>query len=214
MTNTKCFLEKQLLIFFVTLFLFIPNTFAQDVITLKNGDEINVKVQEVGIDDVIYKANGQIYTKKQSEIFRIVYANGTIEVFKNTLPPPPPDQNSPTENKQLQTQDKQEEEEIYKFADEMPEFPGGAGELTAFINRNTVYPKKARENFIQGTTVIQFIIRKDGSVDKATILASSHRLLDEEAVRVVESLPKWIPAKINGKSVASYFTIPFSFTIQ
>jgi len=102
---------NKLLFIFSTLFFLTVNTFAQDVITLKNGNEINAKVQEVGIDDVTYKANGQIYTKKQSEIFRIVYANGTVEVFKNSSPIQ--EQQLPIEKKQTQKKDVQKKDTIY-----------------------------------------------------------------------------------------------------
>jgi len=78
--------NQKKLFLFLTAFLLIPvNTFAQDVITLKNGDEIRAKVQEIGICEVKYKKfdnqNGPLYIVMKSEIFRIRYANGSIDKF-------------------------------------------------------------------------------------------------------------------------------------
>ena len=108
----------------------------------------------------------------------------------------------------------QEEEVIHKIVEQMPEFPGGMAELNAYIKKRLQYPQLAAENGIQGTTVIQFAVMKDGSVDKVTVYVSTHPLLDKEAVRVVKTLPKWIPGKINGKGVNSYYIIPIVFTLQ
>jgi len=106
------------------------------------------------------------------------------------------------------------EDEVYRVVEQMPEYPGGMEKLHAYISSHIQYPQQAKENFIQGTTVIQFVVAKDGSVDKVTVYASSHPFLDQEAIRVVKSLPKWIPGKINGKSVACYYIIPISFKLQ
>jgi len=108
----------------------------------------------------------------------------------------------------------QQEEEIHRIVEQMPEFPGGMQELNQLIKKRLQYPQMAAENNIQGTTVVQFAVMKDGTVDKVTVYASSHPLLDKEAVRVVKTLPRWIPGKINGKGVNSYFIIPIVFTLQ
>jgi protein TonB len=108
----------------------------------------------------------------------------------------------------------QEEEVIHKIVEQQPEFPGGLQELNAIIKKRLQYPQLAAENGIQGTTVVQFAVMKDGTVDKVTVYASAHPLLDREALRVVKTLPKWIPGKINGKGVNSYFIIPIVFTLQ
>jgi len=107
-----------------------------------------------------------------------------------------------------------EPEIIHTVVEQLAEFPGGMQELNALIKKRLVYPQLAAENQIQGTTVVQFVVMKDGTVDKVTIYASSHPLLDKEAMRVVKTLPKWIPGKIGGKGVNSYFIIPIVFTLQ
>jgi protein TonB len=108
----------------------------------------------------------------------------------------------------------QEETVIERFVEQMPEFPGGPQELTAYIKKRLQYPQLAAENQIQGTTLVQFAVMRDGSVDKVSVMVSSHPLLDKEAVRVVKTLPKWIPGKIGGKAVNCYYTIPIVFTLQ
>ena len=95
------------------------------------------------------------------------------------------------------------------------EFPGGMDSLYAFLQENIIYPPAADEARIQGTSQIQFVINKDGTVsDVKVVRSSSHPFLDKEAVRVVKLFPKWIPGKINGEPVASYCRIPIKFQLS
>jgi len=96
----------------------------------------------------------------------------------------------------------------------MPEFPGGMQELYAYLQKKTEYPQQARELGIQGITLVQFVVDRYGAVGKVTVEVSSHPLLDKEAVRVVRSLPKWVPGKINGKPVACYYRLPIVFELR
>jgi TonB family protein len=107
-----------------------------------------------------------------------------------------------------------DDEEIHKQVEQMPEFPGGNSALSNFIRKNLQYPAEAAEEKIQGTSVIQFAVLKDGSVDKVTVYVSSHPILDCEAVRVVSKLPKWKPGKIAGENVNCYYIIPVVFSLQ
>jgi len=106
------------------------------------------------------------------------------------------------------------DEEPLKFADQMPEYPGGMEELYNYIRRATNYPQQAREAFIQGTVLLEFAVNRDGSIDRVSVKVSAHPLLDKEAVRVIKTLPKWIPGKVNGKPVPVWYTLPISYTIQ
>ncbi|MDE6022337.1 MAG: TonB family protein [Muribaculaceae bacterium] len=103
---------------------------------------------------------------------------------------------------------------IYVAVDEMAEFPGGMPELMKYLAMNIRYPKEAHDENIQGRVVIKFIINEDGSVSDATVIKGVSKELDEEATRVVMSMPKWTPGKAGGKAVASYYTIPISFKLQ
>ena len=101
------------------------------------------------------------------------------------------------------------EEVIYEIAEVRPEFPGGHTELMRFISRS-MHPYGFRMN-IQGTVLVQFIIRKDGSITDIEVMRTPCIILAREAVRIVETMPKWTPAKNNGEKVNSRFTLPVQF---
>lgn len=105
-------------------------------------------------------------------------------------------------------------EEVYTFVEEMPVFPGGLDELRAYLARNTRYPAIAAENGIEGRVTIKFVVRPDGSVDDIQVLQGVDRSLNEEAVRVVGTLPKWTPGRQNGVAVSVYYTVPVVFQLQ
>lgn len=105
--------------------------------------------------------------------------------------------------------------EVYSTADEMPEFPGGMGELMTYLGSNIQYPSKAKENHWEGSAVCQFVIEKDGSISNAEIIQSSgFQLLDIEAMRVILNMPNWTSGKQNGDSVRVKFALPITFKLQ
>ena len=75
--------------------------------------------------------------------------------------------------------------------------------MMEFLGKNTKYPEMARENGIQGRVYVQFVVYKDGSIKDVKVMKGRHATLDKEAVRVVKSMPKWVPGKQRGKSVNS-----------
>ncbi len=91
-------------------------------------------------------------------------------------------------------------------------FPGGSDSLKSFIERNLCYPPSWAE--LQGSVYVQFIVEKDGSISDAKAIRSADPLLDAEAVRVVRSMPKWIPAEMDGKAVRSIFFLPVNFSLS
>ncbi|MBO5361610.1 MAG: energy transducer TonB [Paludibacteraceae bacterium] len=106
-------------------------------------------------------------------------------------------------------------EEALPVAEQMPEFPGGMGELMKYLGENIQYPTKAQDNHWEGVAVCQFIVEKDGSINEAKILQSSgYQLLDVEALRVVLNMPKWTAGMQNGDSVRVQFALPISFKLQ
>ena len=105
-------------------------------------------------------------------------------------------------------------EEIFKVPEQMPEYPGGMGELMKFLQRNVRYPKEAQEQGKQGRVVVQFVVEKDGSITDAKIAKSVDPQLDAEALRVVNAMPNWTPGKQRGKEVRTYFTIPVTFRLS
>jgi protein TonB len=110
--------------------------------------------------------------------------------------------------------DKPVEPEPFIKVEEMPLFPGGDAALLKYIAENLRYPAEAIENKIQGKVILRFVVTPEGSVDRIGILRGINTLLDEEAIRVVSSLPKWNPGKQNGKPVPVWFFVPVSFKIM
>jgi len=98
--------------------------------------------------------------------------------------------------------------------EEMPEFPGGDGELMKFISKNISYPEEAIRNNIQGRVVLRFAVNTDGSIDRIQILRGIDNSLDSEAVRVVTTLPKFKPGKQRGVPVPVWFSLPVLFRLE
>jgi protein TonB len=97
----------------------------------------------------------------------------------------------------------------------MPEFPGGGeGALIAYIAKNTKYPPMARENNIEGTVFISFVVEKDGSVSDVKILRGIGGGCDEEAKRVIKNLPNFAPGRQNGRPVRVQFNVPVKFKLM
>ncbi len=108
-----------------------------------------------------------------------------------------------------------EEEEIFMIVESMPEFPGGQQAMMRYIGENIKYPVIAQENGIQGRVICQFVIEKDGKVaDIQVVRSSGESSLDKEAIRVINSMPRWKPGKQRGKAVRVRYTIPVNFRLQ
>ena len=105
-------------------------------------------------------------------------------------------------------------EEIFTAVEQMPQFPGGETELMKYVTNHIKYPTMAAENNIQGRVVVKFVVKKDGSVGEVQVLRGKDPDLDKEAVRVVRTLPKFIPGKMNGQAVSVWFTLPINFKLQ
>ena len=107
-----------------------------------------------------------------------------------------------------------EEEKVFDMVEQMPSFPGGDAELMSFLAKNMKYPAMAQENGVQGRVICQFVVTKDGTVKDVNVLRSLDPSCDKEAIRVLLSMPRWIPGKQNGKPVAVIFTVPIIFRLQ
>ena len=102
----------------------------------------------------------------------------------------------------------------FDMVEQMPQFPGGQAEMMQFISKNMKYPTIAQENGTQGRVTCQFVVGADGKVRDVKVLRGVDPYLDKEAVRVIMSMPKWIPGKQNGKAVSVKYTIPVMFRLQ
>ncbi|MBO5553606.1 MAG: energy transducer TonB [Paludibacteraceae bacterium] len=108
-----------------------------------------------------------------------------------------------------------DENVVFKIVETMPSFPGGDAALMKYIGDNVRYPAIAQENGIQGRTICQFTVERDGSITDIQVLRSSgDASLDKEAKRVIQSMPRWSPGKQRGKPVRVSYTIPINFRLQ
>ena len=106
------------------------------------------------------------------------------------------------------------EAEIFKVVEVMPEFPGGAAKMMEYIQKNMKYPMMARESDIQGRVFVNFVVEPDGSISNVAVIRGIGGGCDEEAVRVVKSMPNWKPGKQRGSAVRCAFTVPIIFKLQ
>ena len=106
------------------------------------------------------------------------------------------------------------DEKVYTVVDQMPQFPGGEAVLMSSIAQNLKYPVIAQENGIQGKVIVRFLVEKDGSISKVEVVRSLDPACDKEAIRLIRSLPKFIPAKQNGVNVAVWYTLPITFKLK
>ena len=108
----------------------------------------------------------------------------------------------------------QGDDKLYIVVEQMPQFPGGQQALFKFLSENVKYPAVARANKIQGRVVCQFTVNKDGSISDVVVTQSGgDPSLDKEAVRVLKSMPNWIPGKQQGKLVRVRYTAPITFKL-
>jgi len=104
--------------------------------------------------------------------------------------------------------------EIFADPEQMPMFRGGEAALMKYLQENVKYPPQAIKDSIQGRVVVQFLIDKSGCVGDVKVARSVSEELDAEAVRVVKTLPRFIPGRMYGKAVSTWYTLPVTFKLQ
>lgn len=112
------------------------------------------------------------------------------------------------------TKGEEAKETIYSIVEVMPTFEGGEEAMFEYLNRNIRYPVVAQENGIQGRVVCGFVVRKDGSITNIEVLRGVDPSLDKEAIRVIQSMPKWIPGKNRGADVSVNYRMPVTFRLM
>lgn len=103
---------------------------------------------------------------------------------------------------------------VFDVVEQKPQFPGGEAALLKYVSEHIRYPAMAQENNIQGRVVVQFVVTKTGAVGEVKVVRGKDPDLDKEAVRVVKSLPKFVPGKMNGHAVNVWYTLPIQFKLQ
>ncbi|MEY8245978.1 energy transducer TonB [Heminiphilus faecis] len=170
-----------------------------------------VKVTEIAIvDDDKVTAEDEV--KDADELKETTTAFGQSDFDKGT-----DDRNVVREHKdEIVVEEKKpvEDNKVFTAVEQMPQFPGGDGALMKYIADHLKYPPVAMENNIQGRVVIQFVVTKTGKIGEVKVARSKDPDLDKEAVRVVKTLPDFIPGKMNGQSVNVWYTLPITFKLQ
>lgn len=101
------------------------------------------------------------------------------------------------------------------FGEEMPEYPGGVDALMSYLKTNLRYPKAAQEMGVGGRVIVQFWVDVDGTVTNPVVTKSAHKLLDDEALRLVRNMPKWKPGRNSkGEVEAMLFNLPIQFQLS
>lgn len=100
---------------------------------------------------------------------------------------------------------------LYKQFDEAPKFPGGDQALYRFLSTRLRYPEQAVRQNINGKVLVKFMVCEDGTLCNEEIVSSLEASCDREVLRVIKAMPKWEPAKLDGKPVKTMFTLPVHF---
>ena len=122
--------------------------------------------------------------------------------------------NEPVKYEATLTYNGTDNDKSYDVVDQMPEFPGGVGARMQYLAKNVKYPVEAQRKGQQGNVVVKFTVEKDGSITNSHIVRSISPLLDAEALRVINAMPKWIPGRHHGKAVSVGYVLPVSFVLQ
>jgi len=104
---------------------------------------------------------------------------------------------------------------VYNYAEILPSYPGGQKELDKFVQDNIQYPQDAIDNGVEGTVTVKFAVDESGKVYSPQL--ANEKLgygLDEEALSVINKMPKWSPGRIKGKNVKTYYDLPITFALQ
>jgi periplasmic protein TonB len=131
----------------------------------------------------------------------------------SNAPPPTEEEFAPKEEKK-QVIEQAAPAEIFTVVEEQPNYPGGDEARIKWLQENIKYPEEAKELGIQGKVFVTFVVEVDGSISDVRVLRGIGGGCDEEAIRVVKSMPKWIPGKQRGVPVRVQFNLPIKFTLQ
>ena len=106
------------------------------------------------------------------------------------------------------------QDEALDVVEVMPEFPGGNKAMMSYLAENIKYPKEAENAGMQGRVIVQFVVDTDGSIEDAKVVRAVDPLLDKEAIRVINAMPKWKPGMQDGKEVRVKYTVPIAFRLK
>jgi protein TonB len=137
----------------------------------------------------------------------MIYAISCKQVNDPVAPPPPPPPPPPPIETTVSG------DEVFTVVENMPQFPGGEQARIKYMTENIKYPESAKKEGLQGTVYISFVVQKDGQIADAKVVRGIGKACDEEALRVVNAMPKWKPGEQGGKTVRVQFNMPIKFTL-
>ncbi|MCM1522098.1 MAG: energy transducer TonB [Muribaculaceae bacterium] len=181
-----------------------PEALPEEILNTVKATELQITKDEEVVEEI----------KSQDELKETDTAVGTTDFDKGT-----DDLNVVREHKEEVIVEEKKPEpvddnKVFDVVEQKPQFPGGDAALLKWIGEHIRYPAMAQENNIQGRVVVQFVVTKTGSIGEVRVIRGKDPDLDKEAVRVVKSLPKFVPGKMNGHSVNVWYTLPISFKLQ
>lgn len=139
---------------------------------------------------------------------------GALGSLTAELPKEAPKPIAVVENKVQVEQKPVEDHRVFESVEQMPQFPGGDAALLKYISSHMQYPAMAAEQGIEGRVTLQFVVTKNGSVGEVKVVRPLSPECDNEAKRVVRSLPKFTPGRQNGQAVNVWYTLPVTFKLQ
>lgn len=172
-------------------------------VTEKNGKTVTVKQpipMPKGVSDYAVVGNSS-YTLSESAVRSTMKTKESIDLSEIAI------------EEDLEADLIRSEDESFQTVETMPEFPGGTDSLMRYIYTHLHYPPSALEKGIQGRVIISFMVNTDGSISDIEVVKGVEAALDAEAVRIIRSMPKWIPGKQNGKPVAMKHALPITFRL-
>lgn len=167
----------------------------------KNGDKVMIKHPDYnGFTLNLEKG------KKSSETIMLRPTKSKLKEYKSNLPY--------YQEYTLSDINRDFPDSIINHLDSSAVFPGGINLLYDYLRNNIEYPQIGRELDIEGKVIIQFIVEADGSITTCHIIKSVNQPMDAEAYRVVQTMPKWIPATYKGVPTKCIFNLPVSFQLR
>ncbi|WP_286078399.1 energy transducer TonB, partial [Duncaniella freteri] len=182
----------------------LPEALPEEILNTVKATELAIVRDEEVVEEI----------KSQDELKDTDTAVGTTDFDKGT-----DDLNVVREHKnEVIVEEKKPEpvddNKVFDVVEQKPQFPGGEAALLKYVAEHIRYPAMAQENNIQGRVVVQFVVTKTGAVGEVKVVRGKDPDLDKEAVRVVKSLPKFVPGKMNGHAVNVWYTLPIQFKLQ
>lgn len=171
----------------------------------------------VSIDGTTYSFD-ELYAMQRGESVDTIEMHIVLEPTNATLygaiMPTPYNSHKVQRDKTKKDNVKKNDDTVYRSVEQMPRFPGGEAALMKYINSHINYPTAAAMNKIEGNVVVQFVVKKDGSIGEVKVVRSVEKNLDREAVRVIKSLPKFTPGRQNGEAVNVWYTLSVPFKLK